>query len=373
MNKLFGSVFFVILILAASARVDADKTPSVVVNFKPGQVHLDTGNKASLRRFFQTHTLGPKGRVFVVGHTDTMGDKNRNYKLSRQRAETVRREIVRAFKVDGAVVMALGKGAGSPVADNKSAKGRALNRRAEIYLVNGQAREPERMFGPGDPYLPDIETLTREAERLIKDRRLDNALQKLAKARALGADHYSQWHTVYGMAGFYAAAPYEEIRAHLVTALNLDPYDLKAREFLSRTEARQKVARGDVTKDMGRSVQTAINITAVAQQYEYLRLFEVEPLAHQELESRPVDMWQCLDEKGAPVVYYFNRSQVYHWAFAHSPAGRAVNSSVPAARSANPAPAGGTHPGTGTPASGHGADHSNTGKETTIWDSKIFK
>ena len=49
-----------------------------------------------------------------------------------------------------------------------------------------------------------------------------------------------------------------------------------------------------------------------------MRLFEVEPLSHRKMATRPVDIWHCVDGRGAPVVYYFNLSQAYDWAFARA-------------------------------------------------------
>jgi len=349
-----------------------DQDPAATVHFEPGKADLRAADKSELHRLFETYAPGAQGRVFVVGFADVKGAKADNYKLSRQRAETVRREIVSALGIDAGIVMALGKGSDNPVAENRTAKGRALNRRAEVYVVNGELRKPQRAFGPDAPNWSDIQNLVHEAEESIKAHRLGSALQKLKQAHALGADNYADWHAVRGIAGYYAAAPQEETHAHLVTALNLDPYNFKAREYLSRMEARQKVARKEVTKDMGRTLETAIGITTVAQQYEYLGLFEVQPLVHREMEMRPVDMWQCVDRQGAPVVYYFNRSQAYRWAFARSseemstPGAQAVQSTIPEQTISTRGKISPSQPGNGTRLS-------EKQKSGRIRESKIFK
>lgn len=329
----------------------ADQTPSLIVHFEPGKIQVGGADKTELRKFFESYTLGPEAKVFVVGYTDATGPATGNRKLSRQRAQSVRHTIVTDCGIDAGMVIALGKGARMPVADNKTIKGRALNRRVEIFLANGQARKPPPAFGPDSPHWSEITEVVREAEQLIKARRMADALQKLKKAHALGADRYSQWHAALGIAGFYAEACLEQTRAHLAAALDLDPYNSKAREYLSRVDARVKVARAQVTKDMGRSAETAIVISDLAQQYEYLRLFEVEPQAHRVLEGQPVDRWQCLDRQGAPVVYYFDHSRVFRWALAESPPSDA---NLRSARD-------------------DGAD--GTGKQIPgrIWESKLFR
>ena len=346
-----------------------EESPCVVVRFKSGKASLDEADKAELRRMFQTYAIGPQSRIFVVGYTDALGGRAQNSRLARRRADAVRREIVGAFGIDAAVVAALGKGEDNPVADNKSAKGRSLNRRVEVYLVNARKRVPQRVFGPGDPYLTDIQNLIQEAEAMLRKGRLAETLQSLSKARALGGDHYSDWHAVYGVAGYFGNAPMEETRAHLVTALNLDQYNFKAREFLSRMEARLKVTRGQITRAMGQSADKAIKVSAMAQQYEYLRLFEAEPLAHRELGSRPIDMWRCKDKDGAQLVYYFDHSGVYDWAFALSPDATAA---IPVAQNFKAGPAqasagfkASTPAQTAAPLSGN--------KSKTVWESEIFK
>ena len=157
-----------------------------------------------------------------------------------------------------------------------------------------------------------------------------------------------------------------------MTALNIDPYNFKAREYLSRLEARQKVTRGEVTEDMGHSLETAIGITDIAQQYEYLRLFDVEPLVHQEMAAHPVDMWQCIDRNGAPVAYYFNRSQAHQWAFAPA-AASAASVSDPVVQSASLGPPVPTPGIGGSSASGSKTALSKVQKPGKIWESKIFK
>jgi tetratricopeptide (TPR) repeat protein len=349
----------------------AAQEPAMVLHFEPAKASLSAAQKAELRRFFQTYALDSQGRVFVVGYTDGKGGKTENYRLSRKRADAVRREIIRNLGVGSDIVMSVGKGVESPAATNRTVRGRALNRRVEIYLANSRIRKPPRVYGPGDPYLSQIQTLFRQVDASIKARRLADAAQELKQAHALGADHYARWHTLSGIAGYYAGTNLADARAHLATALNLEPFDADAREYLSRVEARQKIARGDVTKDMGHTIDTAIKVTAMAQQYEFLRLFEVDPLTHRRLDSQAVEMWQCVDRQGAPVVYYFNLSQALQWAFAQTAAG-ATDSGA----SVSPLP-GRAIPDapvrTGPAASTAGGSTLAGDNSGGIWESKIFK
>jgi hypothetical protein len=305
--------------MATAAKVDHPDA-SMVIHFKSGKAAPGPAIKARLKKFLEKYEIGPETRVFIVGYTDAVGDRQRNDRLSRKRAQAIRRQIIHALGVDATVVMAMGKGEASPVADNRNAKGRAANRRAEIYLANARLRKPRRVYGPGDPNYKAIQTLVEEAETLIKQRQLGAAVKKLQSAGALGGDHYADWHTAFGIAGFYADAPQSQIHAHLAAALRLDPFNDTARDYLSRTTARQKVADGAVTPQMGDTAENAIPVTTIVQEHEYLRLFKATPMAHQKVDGLPVDKWACLDAQGQSVTYYFDHSKVFGWAFSQPPA-----------------------------------------------------
>jgi len=67
----------------------------------------------------------------VEGHTDSIGTKDYNQKLSERRAESVKAYLVKKG-VAAERITAMGRGEEQPVADNKTAEGRAQNRRVEV-------------------------------------------------------------------------------------------------------------------------------------------------------------------------------------------------------------------------------------------------
>lgn len=86
--------------------------------------------------------LVAKGRdVVIEGHTDSRGTAAMNMGLSQRRAESVRTYLVsRGFPSEK--VLARGIGPDRPIAENKSAEGRANNRRVEIIVGKAPPAAP---------------------------------------------------------------------------------------------------------------------------------------------------------------------------------------------------------------------------------------
>ena len=77
--------------------------------------------------------------IIAVGHTDSVGKDTYNQKLSVKRSEAVKAYLV-GKGVEKNRVYTEGKGEKQPVADNKTAEGRAKNRRVEIEVVGTRGK-----------------------------------------------------------------------------------------------------------------------------------------------------------------------------------------------------------------------------------------
>jgi outer membrane protein OmpA-like peptidoglycan-associated protein len=72
-------------------------------------------------------------KIVVEGHTDSVGSDGYNMKLSRRRADAVKRYLVE-HGIAASRITTEGFGKRQPVASNATAEGRAQNRRVEIHV-----------------------------------------------------------------------------------------------------------------------------------------------------------------------------------------------------------------------------------------------
>ncbi len=72
--------------------------------------------------------------IIAIGHTDSIGSDAYNQKLSVRRAEAVKAYLV-SKGIEPNRIYTEGKGKSQPIADNRTAEGRAKNRRVEIEVV----------------------------------------------------------------------------------------------------------------------------------------------------------------------------------------------------------------------------------------------
>ena len=101
--------------------------------FNTGSYQLQTKSYAPLNEVAQILKDNPTLKLDVEGHTDITGDAAKNQILSENRAAAVKAYLV-AQGIERDRLTSAGYGIDKPIADNKTAAGKAKNRRVELKL-----------------------------------------------------------------------------------------------------------------------------------------------------------------------------------------------------------------------------------------------
>jgi OmpA-OmpF porin, OOP family len=102
------------------------------VYFEFGSARLQPESSAVLDAVAGLLGRHPDWRLRIGGHTDNVGADDDNLKLSEQRAQTVRAELVRRLPDASTRIEAAGFGESQPRESNDTLSGRARNRRVEL-------------------------------------------------------------------------------------------------------------------------------------------------------------------------------------------------------------------------------------------------
>jgi OmpA-OmpF porin, OOP family len=104
------------------------------LNFLSGTTQLTDDSAPTVTALASILKAYPNAAITLVGHTDNTGDAETNRKLSLDRANAVRDQLVSAG-VDSARISTDGYGQDRPVASNDTEEGRAKNRRTELTIT----------------------------------------------------------------------------------------------------------------------------------------------------------------------------------------------------------------------------------------------
>jgi len=102
------------------------------IYFDTGKAEIKPESESTLAEIVALLKTQPTLRLYVVGHTDDVGDAASNLDLSMRRALAVVAEMVSRRGVEGERLTAAGVGPYAPIAPNASDAGRARNRRVEL-------------------------------------------------------------------------------------------------------------------------------------------------------------------------------------------------------------------------------------------------
>ena len=100
--------------------------------FDTGKSDIKPESTPTLKQIAAALKGHPELKVEIQGHTDNVGKADANLKLSQARAEAVKTALAKEYGVGETQLTAKGYGDTKPSGDNKTAEGRANNRRVEL-------------------------------------------------------------------------------------------------------------------------------------------------------------------------------------------------------------------------------------------------
>ena len=103
-------------------------------NFETGKADLKEESYKVIDELVAYLNRKDDERIELGGHTDNVGKAKKNQLLSEARANTVRAYLIMKG-IDPSRVTAKGYGLSKPIASNKTAAGRAQNRRTEVTIL----------------------------------------------------------------------------------------------------------------------------------------------------------------------------------------------------------------------------------------------
>jgi OmpA-OmpF porin, OOP family len=130
------------LLTMVPAEIKVGDTALAAPLFDPRTVYFNTGkNNLNITPELENYLVkvaaylatNKDKKLLVTGHTDNVGDPNKNVTLSADRAAFVK-TILSKRGIPAAQIITEGKGMQVPIADNATAEGKAKNRRVTIVL-----------------------------------------------------------------------------------------------------------------------------------------------------------------------------------------------------------------------------------------------
>jgi adhesin transport system outer membrane protein len=114
--------------------IDLDRVQ--LLNFEYDRVDLTRYSRSKVSSIIEHIRDTRDVEIDIYTHTDSTGSDAYNLALSQRRANALRQLLVQSG-IDPARIHAVGKGETSPIADNSTSAGQAINRRAELIFKSG--------------------------------------------------------------------------------------------------------------------------------------------------------------------------------------------------------------------------------------------
>jgi outer membrane protein OmpA-like peptidoglycan-associated protein len=119
----------------AGSLADTGSVAIYGIYFDTAKAELKPESDPAIEEIAKLLTSNPTLKVYIVGHTDMVGEAAANVLLSKARAQSVINALIGKHGIAGARLVPFGNGPYAPVASNKTDEGRAKNRRVELVEI----------------------------------------------------------------------------------------------------------------------------------------------------------------------------------------------------------------------------------------------
>lgn len=102
------------------------------IYFNTGSAVIKSESHGVIKEIAAVLKENPSVSIQIVGHTDSDGSDEANLKLSKARAEAVKKYLQGTFSIEASRMTTDGKGEAQPVGGNDTPEGKAANRRVEF-------------------------------------------------------------------------------------------------------------------------------------------------------------------------------------------------------------------------------------------------
>ena len=104
------------------------------IYFDTNLAYIQVASLPTLKQLYKHLLLYPDLKIKIIGHTDSQANDYYNLILSRRRAESVKRTLMR-WGIEASRLKTEGRGERQPVATNRTEEGRQLNRRVVFEVL----------------------------------------------------------------------------------------------------------------------------------------------------------------------------------------------------------------------------------------------
>jgi hypothetical protein len=122
--------------IGSDQRTPESGVADTVVNvlFDIGKANIKGEYLEGMNKIADIMTKAPQATAVIEGYADSSGKESSNLRLSKSRAENVKKHLVEKLRVDASRLKTIAYGQSKPIVSNATAEGRQKNRRVVVVI-----------------------------------------------------------------------------------------------------------------------------------------------------------------------------------------------------------------------------------------------